>query len=191
MDNFYKEGRGFLEAEDFESAISLFKKGAEEGDPKCVYGLIATAATKGEDPSDYFQALQTALPKLQKLADGGDGEACFMLGRCLESGAGTAPDIDLALEHYKKAANVGNTDAMFNLGCFYIHTCMSEDEVFTKYFLPSAALGNKNACLAVAFRYENMGLLTDADYWYTRAVANGAPSAIHAREEYFKRKNKT
>lgn len=178
-----------MEAEKYDEAAEAFTQGAEEDDPKCVYGLVAVAATKGESPAAFFQELQTALPKLQKLAEGGDGEACFMLGRCFESGAGTAPDIERALEHYKKAASAGNTDAMFNLGCFYVHTCADKNEVFTKYFLPSAALGNKNACLAVAFRYENMKLWSDADYWYTKAAASGAPSAVSARKAYLKRKN--
>lgn len=186
MTDNYKRGRLFLEAEDLSGARDAFSAGAKEGDPKCLYGLVAVAATEGEDTDRPVAALKKALPALIRLADRGDGDACFMLGRCYEGGAGVAPDVDLALSYYEKAAKLGSTDAMFNLGCFYLHTNTPDNDVFDRYFLPSAVLGNKNACLAVAYRYESIGSFSDADYWYGRAALSGAPSAIRARDEFKK-----
>ena len=65
--------------------------------------------------SDY----KTALREWQPLADQGDADAQFLLGRMYDTGRGLLKDYKQAEKWYRKAADQGNARAQYNLGVMY------------------------------------------------------------------------
>jgi uncharacterized caspase-like protein len=61
----------------------------------------------------------TSLKVWQPIADSGDAQAQFYVGRIYDSGLGRAPDLALASVWYKKAADQGNTAALTALAGLY------------------------------------------------------------------------
>ncbi|MBV9658736.1 MAG: SEL1-like repeat protein [Verrucomicrobia bacterium] len=68
------------------------------------------------DPAMTFRLLNEALG-----IDGNNAMALGMLAGCYDKGQGTPPDPRRAVELYKKAADLGNLDALANLGVCYIN----------------------------------------------------------------------
>ena len=87
--------------------------------------LIAFTLPAAADPlDDGIRALQAgdfteAWSNFAPLAARGDGNAQFMLGVMAENGLGTAKDVTVAADWYRKAAAAGIASAQYNLGVFY------------------------------------------------------------------------
>ena len=60
-----------------------------------------------------------AVPMFQRLAQGGDMIAQFVLGYCYDEGQGVPQDYTQAAYWYRKAAEQGDADAQYNLGYCY------------------------------------------------------------------------
>ena len=67
------------------------------------------------DKRDY----RTALDLISPLAEQGNADAQFMLGRMYDSGHGVPKDYAAAVAWWRRAANQGNTQAQVNLGYMY------------------------------------------------------------------------
>lgn len=150
---YYKTGKQLLDEENFEAAEQQFQAGAETGDVKCIYGLLAVCAMTGRDRTSALNDLQKSFHFLQDTANNGDADACFILGRCYETGSGVAASIENAMKYYSRAAMKNNLDAIFNLGCIY---SASENtwEMALKCFESAAAKGHKEAKTTLRDYYE-------------------------------------
>ncbi|GER05277.1 hypothetical protein JCM17846_29590 [Iodidimonas nitroreducens] len=95
---------------------------------------------------DYEQAHAIFLP----LAENGDAEAAFRLGRMLESGYGTAPDQEAAKGWYEKAANAGHELARQKLSDL---EGLQGQEANLKILEMEAAKGSPRAMIALARLY--------------------------------------
>ena len=145
----YRRGRAHLDQQEFAAAQICFRTGLQAGDPKCAYGLLAAAAGSGEKLETYWKGLEEALPALETLAQEGDSEACFIIGRCYETGSVFQQDIHSAMKYYTKAASVGNADAMYNLGCIYMGFGPGGVRIALDYFQQAAEKGCSEAKAAL------------------------------------------
>ncbi len=143
--NAYYEGKALLDAGEFQQAEQAFRSGLAQNDVRCHYGLLAAAAMQGKDCAAAISGLQSVWDTLTVMAAAQDPDACFILGRCYETGSGVAPDIQLAMKHYTRAASKGNLDAMFNLGCIYMQLGQGGRVIAGDYFREAAEKGHAYA----------------------------------------------
>ncbi len=143
----YNLGKQCLDSQDYGRAEELFREGREEGDDRCSYGMLAVAVYQGRNCQEEINQLQTVLPKLREMAESGDSDANFILGRCYETGSAVEADFPKALQHYTCAASKGNLDAMFNLGC--LHMQMGLRLIAKEYFAEAAKAGHPSAIRAL------------------------------------------
>ena len=68
-----------------------------------------------------LSAMALDFNETQRLANQGDVESQFYIGRMYSQGEGVRQDYTKAREWYEKAANQGIAQAQFNLGVFYYH----------------------------------------------------------------------
>ena len=59
------------------------------------------------------------ITELKKKADGGNIEACSLIGKYLLAGLNCSPDTKMAVSYLDRAAKKGNTIAMINLALCY------------------------------------------------------------------------
>lgn len=167
--NYYHQGKALLDAGSIKEAAGLFAQGLADNDPHCAYGLLAAAAMQGEDCSAAIIQLHKVWSQLQALANDGESDACFILGRCYETGSCIEPDIHEALRCYTRAAAKGNLDAMFNLGCIYIQFGGSSELIARDYFQSAAEQGHHHAQLALSHYYDKQGNLELSYFWNRQA----------------------
>lgn len=167
--NYYHQGKALLDAGSIKEAAYLFAQGLTDHDPHCAYGLLAATAMQGEDCSAAIAQLGKVWPQLQALANDGESDACFILGRCYETGSCVEPDIHEAMRCYTQAAAKGNLDAMFNLGCIYIQFGGSGTLIARDYFQSAAEQGHCHAQLALSHYYAVEGNTELSLYWRQKA----------------------
>jgi len=101
------------------------------------------------------------------------------------SGNGVAKNEIIATELYQKAANLGNSFAMYKIALIYHfgeHGFTKNDKESFNWSLKSAENGYEDAILYTAYMYKN-GEGTQQDYkealkWYQKAADNGNKDAI-------------
>ena len=150
----YLQGRTFLEQNNPSAAQVCFQSGADLGDPKCIYGLVAVAATTGVLTSSLLAELESTIPALMALAQDGDAEACFIVARCSQTGSGMPQDPVMAVAYYIRAASLGDRDAMFNLGCFYMQQGPEGETSAVDWFQKAADAGCPEAKSALEHYYQ-------------------------------------
>jgi len=151
--NYYLMGRKKLDENDFSLAESAFRDGMVAGDSRCAYGLVALAARKGEPLEDALKVLEDRLSEIRDMAENQDGEACFILGRCYETGSALSRSIPDAIVWYTRASGFGNADAMFNLGCIYMELDPDAKLLAVEQFRRAAECGCMEAKAALEFYY--------------------------------------
>lgn len=149
----YLQGRVLLEQHNLSAARAYFQAGADQGDPKCVYGLLAVAATAGENTEQAQKNMEAVSEQLLQLAQNADPHACFIVARCSETGCGMPRDIIKAVAYYSRAASLGNVDAMFNLGCFYMHQGPEGESLALDWFQKAVDGGSSDAIAALSHYY--------------------------------------
>lgn len=174
--DYYVTGKRMLDIDSIADAKASFQKGLAHRDIRCAYGLLAVAATAGEDLHSPMAQLRKAIPKLEAAAQTGDGDACFILARCYETGSVYPRDMAKAMELYQRSADSGNADAMFNLGCIYMTVGPGGQRLAKDYFERAAVKNCADAQFALGRYYEEAGDLECANNWYRRAAQNGSPA---------------
>lgn len=122
---------------------------------------------------DYTKALYW----VSQASSGNDfGEALNMLGNMLHAGEGTATDMDGAYEAYSRAAELGYTDAQYNLGRMLIMQFKEYDKAFN-WILKAAEKGDVDAQQQLGeMYYDGQGVeknIAKAIEWLTRAAEKG------------------
>lgn len=148
--DYYKLGRQNLDAQNLSAADDLFLTGFAQGDLRCAYGLVALAAISGKPMEQPLEKLRESLPVIESLAEQGDADACFILGRCHETGSAAPQSLPDTIRWYLQAASLGHVDAMFNLGCVYMTLGPEARQLALDQFRQAADLGSQNAKLALA-----------------------------------------
>ena len=145
-----------------------------------------------ENDSDYrltlerseFKQYSKELLEDIKLAEQGDAEAQFRLGKRHYEGDGVEWDYNEAAKWYHMAAEHGNTNAQYNLGVLYEQDVLeewgpaweSDLEEAMKWFCKAAENGNANAQYRLGEYYEDSDW-GKADKWYRMAAEQGDAKA--------------
>jgi TPR repeat protein len=115
-------------------------------------GLSAAAdlasAKRAYEEKDYA----TALKELTPLAQQGNADAQFLLGKMYWTGQGVLKDTEQAVKWLKASALHGNADAQFYMGSYYLlpHSDIAEG---LKWLRLSAEQGNQDAQLLLGKTY--------------------------------------
>lgn len=147
--DYYKLGRQNLDAQNLSAADDLFLTGFAQGDLRCAYGLVALAAISGKPMEQPLEKLRESLPVIESLAEHGDAEACFILGRCHETGSAAPQSLPDTIRWYLQAASLGHADAMFNLGCVYMTLGPEARQLALDQLRQAADHGSREALLAL------------------------------------------
>ena len=122
---------------------------------------------------------------LQELAEEGSADAEYELGRYFFVGAHTGrPQYDKAIEHWTRAAELGNLNAAFNLGKIYYDGEHAEEdrEKSSYYYKIAAEGGDAEAQFIIGNHYQHgIGVSVDfqkANEWYQRSAEQGNVDAL-------------
>lgn len=123
---------------------------------------------------------------LLKLAEGGDPQAQYLVGRMHHTGTENQPqNIEQAVSWYRKAAEQGHAQAQFDLGSCYLQGwgVVKDSAQALEWYLKAAAQNHLLAMFSVGSLYSN-GIGTtqspeQAANWYRKAAELG-----HAQSQY-------
>ena len=139
--------------------------------------------------SDY----KTALREWQPLADQGDADAQFLLGRMYDTGRGLLKDYKQAEKWYRKAADQGNVLAQYSLGLMY-YTGVGAPKNYkqaVKWYQKAADQGYAMGQNNLGWMYANgEGVLKDmtkAKYWIKKAYEGNDTAASNLAKENWER----
>ncbi len=116
---------------------------------------------------DYNAAVQI----LEGLVDGGDVKAMLELAVMYIRGRGVKKNYDLAESLYLRAAELGSSEAEFQLGVY--HECESSRE----WFLRAAKNGHADAQYELGCLERKAGRMSDAVSWFKEAGSQGQLNA--------------
>ena len=161
----------------------------------CVFSLFAlpVVAADFQTGFDCYQAKNyaCALKEWQPLAEQGNVEAQYKLGRMYEDGLGIAQDYAEAVKWYRKAAEQGNAFAQGDLGWMYDsgHGIAQDYAEAVKWYRKAAEQGDAFAQEKLGRMYENgRGVAQDyaeAVKWYRKAAEQGdAGAQVKLGEKY-------
>lgn len=109
----------------------------------------------------------------------------YAIAKIYEEGSDVEQDFTKAFSSYEKAANLGHTRALFNLGCLYENGEGTEQDYQKAYscYEEAASKGNVDATCCLANLFEE-GLGTEknyekAFYWYKKAADEKVPYGIY------------
>ena len=175
----YYNGQGV--EQDVEKAQELFDAVIKQGDMGGYLGNAVIAYDKG----DYTVALEN----YNKVLEGSEqvflAEAMGSIGALYFHGQGIEQDYAQALEWYRKAADLGETDSMINIGGMYLYGQGVEQDYTQalEWYEKAADLGKENAMGWLGYLYYN-GLGVEQDYtqaleWFKKGADLGEPSAMN------------
>ena len=116
----YREG-------DIDTALILFRKSAESGNPVAQYTLGSILLNRGD---------VSAVKWIRTAAEQGYPEAQFQMGNIHYLGTVGKPSPETALQYYRMAAENGSPKAQNQLGLMYLNgegTKKSDEEAFASY----------------------------------------------------------
>lgn len=137
-------------------------------------------------------AFDVARQDLQPLAENGNAEAAFWLGRMYEDGLGVKKSVSTAVTWYTKAAKAGWVDAKVRLGEIYLNgTKELQDFKKARTWLESAAYDGDRRAERDLGRIYASGWGTDKDrvwayVWYEMAARQGDDEAKRLRDALLK-----
>ena len=136
---------------------------------------IAQQALAAFEESDYDRGLRFATKVKDK-----DSRLQYFVGVCYANGYGGASSNDVeAVRWYRKAAELGNTDAQFNLGLMYTkgQGVVQDDMEAARWYRKAAEQGNASAQVNLGWVYENGRGVAKSDVeavrWYRKAAEQG------------------
>lgn len=151
-------------------------------------GIFAADLDKGLaafNEGDY----ETAMAECQPLADEGNVEAMFCVGRMYANGFGVDMNDDLALKWYGMAADAGHAEAQYSLGVMHANGwgVAMDDGPAAEYYKMAADQGFPPALTAMGFSYKH-GAGVELDYvkavmWFDIAAQRGDLTAAGERED--------
>ncbi len=146
-------------------------------------GVAQASLDQGLDAlraGDYARAAKLLRP----LAESGNAEAQYRIGRMLEFGAGYPKDVPQAITWYRKAAAAGHVAAMEQLGEIYSlgEGAPQDDAEAARWFRKAADAGNAAAQYNLGLVYaKGAGVKADiptAIAWFRKSAAQGQVEAL-------------
>jgi len=131
----------------------------------------------------------TAMAECQPLADEGNVEAMFCVGRMYANGFGVDMNDELALKWYGLAAAAGHAESQYNLGVMHANGWGVEmnDVPAVGYYKLAAEQGYPPALTALGFSYKHgAGVEKDlvaAVMWFDIAAQRGDLTAASERDD--------
>lgn len=173
----YFYGKGV--EKDLPEASKWYKKAAEQGEAKAQFNL-GLGYFKGVGvPQNYAKAIHW----FSKASEQGDADAKLHIAWCLEETKASQEDIIAA---YRKAAEMGNSEAQCELGFWYCNGNKGLEKNITvsnEWFRRAAEQGCDEAQFQMGLKYEfGNGVKKDmkeAVKWYRRAVLRNNIRAIY------------
>ena len=197
----YSEARECHNRKQYEKAYKLYDQGAAAGDEKCYYGIALFLkrgyfVEKDEEKAnkifaEYFDAISA-------LAEAGDAEAMLILFSYYHNGYYVEKDKKKGLEWISKAANQGNSEALWCLGDRYRLDKEIEDlDKALELYHKSADQGNSDGQWLWGFMYYT-GCGVQKNYataakWYQISADHGNSEAqwrlghMHQYGEFFEK----
>lgn len=158
--------------EDNDSRIAFYEDcfltQAQKRSPEC------EAEMKEAKIADNQADFETALRIWRKWAEKEDTEAMREMAICYDGGYGVEKDDQKALEWYRKAADLGDAEAIYCVGSYY-HWHVYDYEEALEWYKKAAALGHAEAMLKIGQLY------SDGD-----GVEQNFEESARWRREYFK-----
>jgi len=149
-----------------------------------VFGANLQKGLAAFSEGDY----ETALAECQPLADEGDVEAMFCVGRMYANGFGVPMNDELALKWYGMAAGEGHPEALYSLALMHANGWGVEmnDVPAAGFYRLAAGFGWVPAQSAMGYCYKHgAGVekdLVKAYMWFDIAAHNGDMSATGERD---------
>ena len=169
-------------------AFEYFCLGADKGSSEAGYMkgeclFYGVGVEKNE--FEAYRAFKLAVNQ-GSLEDEGEqnADALLSLGLCYEKGIGTQVNLDEALSLYKKAAELGNPEALFRAGNAIITSGDKKSELGSArgFILRAARKGHLPSILAMGvFADEGRGIpknREDAKRWYAKAVISDVENVV-------------
>ena len=176
------DGMTAYRAKDYDAAVPLFTKAAEQGSAKAKY-MLGICCYDGTGTEKDWDA---AFRWFYKAAKQDYRDALYRLGVCYEQAIGTKRDMEKALVWWVKAAKLGlgQAEAQYRAGLTAI-TVFGEFDDGVAWLRRSAEQGNPFAMRFLGFVYEGKDK-AESDAWYRkaaealyRAAKHGDPRAQH------------
>ncbi len=177
----YKKGRDYLNAENYIEALNILKPLAEQGHAAAQLALGWCYETGNGVTQDYYAAVSW----YRKSAEQGYARAQCSLGWCYEYGKGVTQDYYAAVSWYRKAAEQGNARAQFSLGwCYDTGKGVTQDYyAAVSWYRKAAEQGHARAQCNLGWCYETGKGVTQDYYaavsWYRKSAEQG-----HAYAQY-------
>ena len=178
MGQYYQNSYGCVTIDE-KKANEWRKKGYEKGEELSTlkYGFNLS------DKKEKNRITSQVFPKVLKLAENGDTNAQFELGRCYYWGTGVEKNVKEAFRWYMKSAKQGNVTAQNNVGHCYekgIGVEKNVKEAF-RWYMKSAEKGHSDAQCNVGHCY-NSGTgveknVKEAFRWYMKSAEQGNSNA--------------
>lgn len=147
-------------------------------------GLLLASTALAEDYDYAVEAYNAddyaeALPVFLELAENGDDDAMWYLGKMYDFGYGVEQSDSKAFNWFKKSADLGDTDSMYEVAVFFQNgqgMPVDQKQAF-KWYLKSAEGGHIKAMTQVGIRYEDgNGVRASAKKaykWFRKASEEG------------------
>jgi len=170
----YHNGRGV--EQDFKKAISWYDKAVDEGN-KDAWINIGVLYYFGQGVDTNHNHATTMFLKAEN-------EWSMKNVIFLYKGKGTDPDLRGAVAYFKKAAELGDAGAMYNLGLLFETRIMNEEKDHKEaasWYKKAADLGNTDAMYRLGVVYDRTndeGSKEEAASWYKKAADLGNTDAM-------------
>jgi TPR repeat protein len=167
-------------AETPDEADALYRDSAKAGSPLGQFGHALTLM-RGGSP----EAMSEARDLLSDAADAGLPSAHFLFGAMAESGMGGAQEAEVAVTHYRTAAEQGHNGAKTRLGLALLSgRGTKRNLVEAETWLRRAANDGDAVAAAVLGDFHaspdrEPANLEEAAHWYRRAAELGHPGSAH------------
>jgi TPR repeat protein len=158
------------------ASFALLALGCDKGSP-------TTKSGGGANPAETISLTTANIATLTKLAQSGNTEAQFLLGKRYYSGDGVEKDFNEAVAWYRKAAQQGHAKAQDNLGeCYYNGEGVKKDlSEAVGWYRKAAEQGHAEAQYNLGSCYfEGDGVEADvkqAVSWHRKAAQQGHAEA--------------
>lgn len=189
---FYKEGKGYLDRNDDAKAFPLLKRSAEMGNPFAQYdlGLMYEYSSGLENHEEALKWFGESIPAIRRLAEKGNVEAQKKLGDIYYYGDAVEKDLSEAAKWTLKAAEQGDPEAQCGIGTMYING-EGVDQNYPegiKWLNKGADQGNPQAQYLLGDLYlHGEGVnkdVTEGLKWIRQAAAQGDQEAASLLKEF-------
>ena len=151
----YAKGQGI--ERDLKRAFSLYHASAIQGNPYASYELAkmfrdGTGTKKSaEQAEEHFQDAFSGFLVLEEQSH--DDKLQYRLGQMLYQGIGTERDEEEAVRYWQQAAKLGNVNAQYALGKFWLDTGTGDVQQAAAWLEKAANAGNTSAQYVLAKLY--------------------------------------